>query len=176
MKSLSTESRSLPSHLATAALLSLLLAGCTSFSSDGGFAGVEKITRDKIGKDVKWSRTEGERNSVAARVAELLAKPLSADDAVQIALLSNRGLQADFAELGIAEADMVSASRLPNPGFSFMRTKRGDEIEIERGLHFNLMRLLTLPFSAKLESQRFELAKGTAATAAIRLAGETTKA
>ena len=176
MTSPSTASRFLPTRLATAGLLSLWLVGCASFSGDGGSAGVEKITRDKIGKDVKWSRTDGERNTVATRVAELLAKPLSADDAVQIALLNNRGLQADFAELGIAEADMVSASRLPNPGFSYMRTKRGDEIEIERGLHFNLIRLLTLPLAAKLESQRFELAKGAAATAAIRLASETRKA
>ncbi len=163
-------------RLAISVLVLLLLAGCASFSDDGGFSAVENLTKTKIGKDVKWSRTPSERDTVATRVAELLAKPLSVDDAVQIALLNNRGLQADFAELGVAEADMVSASRLPNPGFSFKRTRRGDEIEIERGLHFDLIRLLALPLMSKLESQRFELAKGAAATAAIRLAGETRKA
>ena len=154
----------------------LTLAGCATLSNDGGFAAVERITKDKIGKDVKWARTDADQNTIAKSVAELTAKTLSVDDAVQIALLNNRGLQADFADLGLAEAEMVSASRLPNPGFSFMRTKRGDEIEIERGLHFNLARLLTLPLTAKMESQRFELAKGSAATAAIRLAAETRKA
>ena len=158
------------------AAAALALAGCATLSSDGGFAAVERITKDNIGKDVKWARTDADQNTIAKRVAELTAKTLSVDDAIQIALLNNRGLQADFADLGIAEADMVSASRLPNPGFSFMRTKRGDEIEIERGLHFNLARLLTLPLAAKMESQRFELAKGSAATAAIRLAAETRKA
>ena len=152
------------------------LGGCATLSTDGGFASVERATKDKIGRDVSWARTEGERDSIAKRVAELLSQPLSADDAVQVALLNNRGLQADFAELGVVEADMVSASRLPNPGFSFKRTKRGDEIEIERGLHFNLVRLLTLPLVAKMESQRFEIAKVAAASAAIRLAGETRKA
>lgn len=159
---------------ATAVILGL--TGCVSLSSDGGFLAVERITREKIGKDVKWARTESEQSGVAKRVTELLSKPLSADDAVQIALLNNRGLQADFAELGIAEADMVSASRLPNPGFLFKRSLRGHEIEIERGLHFNFARLLALPLTAKMESQRFELAKGSAATAAIRLAGEARKA
>jgi hypothetical protein len=34
----------------------------------------------------------------------------------------------------------VQAGRLPNPGFSFGRMTKGDEIELERGLHFNLAR------------------------------------
>ena len=156
--------------------LSLLLAGCATFSTDGGFTDVERVTKDRIGKDVKWARTDGEQNTIITRVNELLSSPLTADSAVQIALLNNRGLQADFAELGIAEAELVSASRLPNPGFSFMRSKRGDEIEVERGLHFNLARLLTLPLAKKMEAQRFGLAKGSAATAAIRLAGATRNA
>ena len=163
-------------QLLCAALLSFFVAGCASLSSDGGFTAVEQLTREKTGADVKWQRTEDGRDSIAARVSELLSKPISADDAVQIALLNNRGLQADFADLGIAEADMVSASRLPNPGFSFIRTTRGDEIEIERGLHFNVIRMLTLPFAAKIEAERYELAKGNAAVAAIRLASETRKA
>ena len=156
--------------------LSLWLAGCATFSNDGGFSDVERVTKDRIGKDVKWARTDGEQNTIITRVNELLSSPLTADSAVQIALLNNRGLQADFAELGIAEAELVSASRLPNPGFSFMRSKRGDEIEVERGLHFNLARLLTLPLAKKMEAQRFGLAKGSAATAAIRLAGATRNA
>ena len=162
-------------RLAGSACLALGLAGCATLSNDGGFSAIESITKDKLGKDVKWVRTEAEQDTNTKRVAELLSKPLSVDDAVQIALLNNRGLQADFAELGFAEASMVAASRLPNPGFSFIRTKRGDEIEIERGLHFNLVKLLTLPLAAKVEAQRFELAKGNAAVTAIRLANETRK-
>ena len=157
-------------------LLALTLTSCANFSSDGGFTSVSKLTNEKVGADVKWARTDGERDNIKARVNELLAPPLSADNAVQIALLNNRGLQADFAELGIAEASMVAASRLPNPGFSYIRSKRGDEIEIGRGVHFNLMRLLTMPLTAKMESARFEVAQGAAAMAAIRLAGETRKA
>ena len=52
--------------------------------------------------------------------------------AVQVALLNNRGLQAVYAELGIAEADLVQAGRMRNPGFKFERLQRGVE---SLGLH-----------------------------------------
>ena len=159
-----------------ASLFALSLGGCASFSDDGGFSSVAKLTKEKTGAEVKWTRGEGDRDGIATRVNELLAQPLSVETAVQIALLNNRGLQADFAELGIAEASMVAASRLPNPGFSYIHNKRGDEIEIERGVHFNLMRLLMMPLTAKMESARFEVAQSAAAMSAIRLAGETRKA
>ncbi|MEP7156956.1 MAG: TolC family protein [Betaproteobacteria bacterium] len=166
-----------PSCRVTVALLLVsLTAGCAQYSSDGGFTAVERITRDKISGDVKWTRTEKERDAVSTRVRDLLTKPLSVDDAVQVALLNNRGLQADFAELGIAESDLVDAGRLPNPGFSYRRTRRGEEIEIERGLQFNLARLLAMPFAIRMESQRMETAQSRAALAVIRLAGDTRKA
>ena len=121
-----------------------VLGGCASFTPDGGFGAVERTTKERIGKDLQWARGEADLDVVANRVAELLAKPLTVDDAVQVALLNNRGLQADFQELGITEAEVVQAGRLPNPGFSIGRTTAGDEIERERGLHLNLARLIAL--------------------------------
>ena len=109
----------------------VLLAGCASLSSDGGFSSVEQSVESRTGAQAKWVRSEDEANSVRTRVKELLAKPLSAEDAVQIALLNNAGLQAQYAEVGIAEADLVQASRWRGPTFSFARLRRGDEIEYE---------------------------------------------
>ncbi|MDP3083364.1 MAG: RND transporter, partial [Rubrivivax sp.] len=90
-----------------------VLGGCASFSIDGGFAPVEKTAREQLGKDLRWARSEADRSLIAERVSEMLARPLSADDAVQIALLNNRGLQAGFEELGIGEAQLVQTGRLP---------------------------------------------------------------
>ena len=53
--------------------------------------------------------------AVLARVAELLKQPLTADAAVEVALLNNKELQASYADLGIVEADLVRAGRLANP-------------------------------------------------------------
>ncbi len=154
----------------------LALGGCATFSADGGFGPVEQSARARVGKDVAWVRTDAEREQRSARVAELLAKPLSADDAVQVALLNNRGLQAAFHELGIAEADVVQAGRLPNPGFSFARLQRGDEVEHERGIHFNLARLLAAPLLQQVESRRFAQTQATVTMQMLSLAFETRKA
>jgi outer membrane protein TolC len=152
------------------------LSGCTTFSADGGFAPVAQTARERLGKELRWARTDGEQSSIDQRVAELLAKPLTVDDAVQVALLNNRGLQASFAELGIAEAELVQTSRLPNPGFSFAHLKRGHEVEIERGFHFNLARVLALPWTGPLQQRRFAQTQGLVAMTVLTLAAETRKA
>jgi outer membrane protein TolC len=153
-----------------------VLGGCASFSADGGFGVVEQTAKARLGKDVQWARSDADRDAMAQRVRELLAKPLTVDDAVQVALLNNRGLQADFAQLGITEADLVQAGRVPNPGFSFARLKRGDEVELERGLHFNLARLIAMPLLQQVESRRFAQTQGRVAMSVLSLAADTRKA
>lgn len=154
----------------------VLLGGCASFSPDGGFSVVEKTAKERLGKDLQWVRTKVDQERIDKRVVELLAKPLTVDDAVQVALLNNRGLQASFQELGITEADLVQAGRLPNPGFSLGRNSRGDEREIERGLHFNLARLIAMPFIGQMEARRFEQTKAMVAMYVLSLAADTRKA
>ena len=163
-------------RLAIAALALIALSGCATLSSDGGFGPVEQTVKDRLGKDVKWTRSDSDRDAIDKRVAQLLEQPLSADDAVQIALLNNRGLQASFAELGISEADRVQAGRLPNPGFSFGRLTQGSGLEIDRSIQFNLARLLMLPTINQIESRRFEQTRGAVALSVLSLASETRKA
>jgi outer membrane protein TolC len=161
---------------APAYLVPLLLAGCASLSPDGGFSSVEQAVESRTGAQAKWVRSEDEANTVRARIKELVAKPLSAQDAVQIALLNNPGLQAAYAEVGIAEADLVQASRWRGPTFSFARLRRGDEIEYERSVFFDVLGLITIPLSVRGERSRFEAAKSRAAAEALRVALETRKA
>jgi outer membrane protein TolC len=165
-----------PLRLLAMLVSAAVLGGCASFSTDGGFAAVEKTAKDRLGKDVQWARSDADQDRIAQRVSELLAKPLSVDDAVQVALLNNRGLQASFQELGIGEAELVQAGRLPNPGFSFGRMSKGDEREIERGLHLNLARLIAMPYIGQMEARRFEQTKGMVAMSVLSLAADTRKA
>ena len=162
--------------IALAVLAAVTMVGCASLSQDGGFGSVENTARERLGKDLKWVRSDADRAIIETRLRELLAKPLSADDAVQIALLNNKGLQASFAELGISEADMVQAGRLPNPGFSFGRLTQGDEVEIERGIHFNLARLLAMPLLVEVEERRFAHVQSEASLQMLTLASQTRKA
>ena len=97
--------------LLVAGLGFLGLAGCASLSDDARFSKVEQAVKERTGAETKWARSDDEAKTVRGRVKELLAKPLGPTEAVQIALLNNRGLQATYAELGIAEADVVQAGR-----------------------------------------------------------------
>jgi len=169
-------SRMSPVRVLAVATAAALLAGCASFSEDGGLGAVDSITRGRTGQDVKWVRSAQDAEQVRTAVKKLTAAPLTADAAAQIALFNNRGLQATYAELGIAEADLVQAGRLRNPGFSFARLTRGDEVEIERAFLFDLLGLITMPIRTDLERRRFELTQGQVAAAALQVAADTRRA
>ena len=153
-----------------------LLAGCASFSEDGGFGNVQRAVKERTGQEAKWQRSPDETNSVRTRVKDLLAQPLTPESAVQIALLNNPGLQASYAEMGIAEADLVQASRWKGPTFSFARLRRGNETELERSVFFDILGLISIPLSTKVERRRFESAQARAAGDALRLALDARKA
>jgi outer membrane protein TolC len=162
----------LPALLTAAAFL----GGCASFSPDGGFAPVQQTAKDRLGKDLQWARSDADRDAIDLRVRELLSKPLSVDDAVQIALLNNRGLQAEYQELGIGEADLVQAGRLPNPGVAFARTTQGGEVELEWLLAINLARLIAIPLFMEVESRRFAHTQLRVSLQMVSLAADTRKA
>lgn len=155
------------------ALSTLVLAGCATFSKDGGLDSVSATTKERTGQAVQFSKTGAKSDTP---LEQLLAKPLTADSAVQVALLNNRNLQASLAELGISEADLVQAGRMRNPSFTFGRMRGGDDVEIERGIMFSLVGLLTMPVRVKIEERRFEQAKLQTASEAVQLAANTRKA
>ncbi len=158
------------------ALSAFALGGCATFSEDGGFGTVERTAKERIGKSVKWARTDADRDAIDQRVAQLLGQALSVDDAVQVALLNNKGLQADFYDLGISEADLVQAGRLRNPHFSMLRARRGDDYKIEQALTFNIFSLVTMPLAREMEQRRFAQMQRQVAMDVLRLAAETRKA
>ena len=163
-------------RLLLASSFAVVLAGCASLSEDAGFSTVEKAVQERTGAQARWVRSEDEGQTVRGRVKELLGKPLSPESAVQIALLNNPGLQASFAEVGIAEADLVQASRWRGPTFSFARLRRGDEREYERSVFFDVLGLVTIPLSVRGEEKRLQGAQSRAAGEALRIALHTRKA
>jgi outer membrane protein TolC len=136
-----------------------VLGGCATFSENGGFGAVEQVARERLNKDVTWQRDDRARGGVRSTVKTLLASPLSVDNAVQVALLNNPGLQATYAELGIAEADLVQAGRMTNPHFAYLRTSEGGERKLEWALTFPIIDLLTMPLRTRIEGRRFEQVK-----------------
>ena len=163
-------------RLTIIAAASLLLAGCASFSPDGGFGKVSQLTQERTGQGVALQRSPEDAQIAQNRVAELLQVALTADAAVEVALLNNRGLQAKFGDLGIAESELVRAGRLKNPSLSFGRMSGGGGVEIERTVLFDILGLLTMPTAKEVGQQQFEQAQYQAAYDAVSLAADVRRA
>jgi outer membrane protein TolC len=133
----------------------MLLAGCATFSKDGGFDPVAHAARERLGEDVRWQRGAADKEEARRRTEELLAHPLSVQSAVEIALLDNPTLQASFEELGIAEADLVESGRLPNPRFTLRHSSTGGVYDIEETASVDVLALLTMPWVHAAEKRRF---------------------
>lgn len=163
-------------RLTAAATAALVLAGCASFSPDGGADRVSELTRERTGQAITLQRNQADVDKAQARVTELLAQPLTAERAVEVALLNHRGLQASFSELGIAEADRVRAGRLANPVFSWGRLSGGGVTEIDRSVMVDVLGLLTMPLATDAAQRQLESAQYQAALDAVGVAAEARKA
>jgi outer membrane protein TolC len=165
-------------RLLLAALFLLVAAcgGCASFSPDGGMALVNDIVAPELKSDVVKLSGKDLAGEAHARAARLLGSTLSADAAVRIALLNNKGLQAAYDELGIAEAAMVEASLPPTPTFSLSHIWTPVELDIERRIIADILALATLPLRNEIAAERFRQAQLRAALETLRLGFETRRA
>jgi outer membrane protein TolC len=152
---------------------SLLLGGCATFSKDGGFGNVQQTTQQHIKQEIAWPKTKDEQSKVNDQVNALLEHKLDVESAVQIALLNNKRLQASFYELGISEADLVQAGRLPNPRFSMLYAKNNGEYKIEQAFTFNIFSLITIPKAVEIEKRRFEQVQKETVLDVLKLANHT---
>src|SRR6476660_743374 len=152
------------------------LSACRTFSPDGGMDTVAMVAGTGLNKDVVQVRSAEDAAAVQTRVTRLLHRPLSADAAVQIALLNNLGLQAAYNQLGIAEALAVKASRPPALSVSFSDISTPVELDIERKVIGSLLALLTMPARTRIAADQFAQAELRAAEETLRVAAETRRA
>jgi len=133
------------------------LAGCAHVDPSPAFRELANTVHLRTGKRVQWNRGTAQDAEAQAAVASLLRHPLTADAAVQVALLNNRNLQATYEELGIAQADLVEAGLLRNPIFTFERRFPGQALEADLLKEF--IDILLLPLRKRIAATQFEAAK-----------------
>lgn len=139
------------------------LSGCTAIAVDphAGFPQVAKIVTERAGKEVAWDPGAEEASPTQGVIEVRLKDGLSEDDAIQIALLNNRELQALYARLGIAQADLVQASLLHNPvvdlttGFPVA----GGMVDLGFGVAMDVIDLLYTPLRKRVATAKFEETK-----------------
>ena len=149
--------------MTTVVLFSLvLLSGCATVSLNAGFADVSALVEERSGGKLFWNNgTELDREA-AAKLESLTKDKLTVDDAVQIALLNNRDLQGMYAELGVAQADLVQAGLLSNPIFDGAikwPTRGGGKPDLELAVVMNFLDIFYLPLRKRVAAARFEEAK-----------------
>lgn len=91
-----------------------------------------------------------------SRASDLLSKPLSQKDAVQLALVNSPALQAVVAQNWADSAAAAQSGRIANPILTLERVRLGDETEIGRLLSFGLLDLLTLPSRIGVAERRIK--------------------
>ncbi len=140
-------------------LLSSLITGCAQIQPKAGFEEIEQTVSTRLDKQILWSQNSEEDQAVQNQIQQLLQQDLSADSAVQIALLNNKSLQATYENMGIAQAEVVRAGLLKNPVFSFA-ARFPNEPPSSANLEFDLigdfLNLLMLPAKKHFAEQQFE--------------------
>lgn len=145
----------------------LLLVGCVPATA--GYDDVKNVTRTRAGKEVRWHRHE--KQSADKDTQQLLAKPLTVDSAVQVALLNNPSLQSAFEKLGIARAERVNAVRLPNPAVgAALRYGAADGPAIDLDATLSLSHFLLMPSRNGTAMAGFDAVKLEVAGDAIDIA------
>ena len=154
-------------RLSLSALSLAVLAGCATFSGNGGMDEVAALTRQRTGQTPQAHGADTVPEAVQARVQALLARPLEADQAVELALIQQPGLQASFDALAQAEAERVRAGRLPNPVLSLGRLAGGGALEVDRTLTVDLLGWLAWPVRDGVAERQWRSAQWQAAVAAV---------
>ena len=155
----------------------LMLVGCATPSAQDSYSPVAELAKTRLaGKETRWLQSDKERQELRQIMNAKLSQPLTIDDAVQIALLNNRGLQAQYAQLGIAVSDLQAVSRLPDITLSLAHLREGDSLAVDRAISFDLLSLLTRPAARRLEQQNLEHVRLSVMMEMLNLATATRRA
>ncbi len=152
--------------VASAALMAM---GCTPTTIDSSSL--------QSASDARRSTLGANRGPMPKDVKALLARPLTAESAAQIAILNNRGLQAVIEDLGIAQGRLAEARRLPNPTLEGAMRFEGDgRPELEVGAMLDITDLLLLATRSAAASAEVDAARLSAIGAILDLTYDTRRA
>lgn len=165
--------------------LPLVLAACASAVPDmytapkAGFAAVSAQTSATIGKRTAFAQSQAENEAIQREVRALVqGKTISADTAVQVALLNNKGLQASYADIGLSAASAWQEATPVNPVVSIGvlgigAAELGAYRAIEGMIASNLLAAQTRQQRMALADVNFRTAQARAVNDTLALASQT---
>jgi outer membrane protein TolC len=132
------------------------LAGCASMPADEALGPARDWSQRVDRAAPELALSDAERAEQRVRRQQLLAQPLDAAAATELALTASPSMQTLLAEGWQAQAAAAQAGAAPNPFFAFERVASGGEVEITRVLGIGLAELVTLPWRRDAAAQRVE--------------------
>ncbi len=150
------------------------MIGCT-VPKDAGFPDVAKAVASRTGHQIFWNQNSAADAEVERVVRGMLRHELRPAEAVQIALLNNRNLQATYEELMIAQADLVQAGLLKNPVFDAsvrVSLEKGVTPLLDFDVGIDFLGVLLIPAKKRLAGAAFEAAKLRVGHQVVELAYE----
>src|SRR5262245_49172612 len=150
------------------------LGGCASGHPRAGFPEVSTAVEERAATRIAWNSGTELDQEAAKELRSLLAGTLTADDAVQIAVLNNRDLQALYSELGLAQADLVQAGLFKNPilDAAVFFPLSGVRPDFQLSVVMNLLDALYVPLRKRVAAALFEEAKLRVTGAVLDFAGQ----
>jgi cobalt-zinc-cadmium efflux system outer membrane protein len=159
-----------------ALLAAATASACASTNPVPAFRDVERELQGRGVPAVRWARTAPEQTEIDRSVDALLQAPLSPDDAVKVALFNNAALQASYEELGVSQADLAQAARIPNPSFAGHIRWIGGDLDADSSYELSIvedfMGLLLQPARKRLAAVQLAQTKLRLTGEALQLASE----
>jgi cobalt-zinc-cadmium efflux system outer membrane protein len=151
----------------------LALSGCASVDLSAGFSDVRLSVQQQLGAPLYWNNGTDLDREVDEKLKAILREKVTAERAVQIALLNNRELQAVYADLGVAQSDLVQAGLLKNPLFDAIATFpiTGGRPDFELTAAMSFLDVFYSPLRKRVAVSRFAEAKSRVTGAVLDLAG-----
>jgi outer membrane protein, heavy metal efflux system len=142
-------------------LLLLGLTGCASVDLSAGFPEVGAAVEERASTRIVWNQGTELDQEAAEQVRSLLRRKLTVDDALQVAMLNNRDLQTIYADLGLAQADLVQAGLFKNPVLdaAILFPLSGVRPDLQLSVIVNLLDALYVPLRKRVAAAQFEEAK-----------------
>jgi outer membrane protein, heavy metal efflux system len=142
-------------------LLLLGLTGCASVDLSAGFPEVGAAVEERASTRIVWNQGTELDQEAAEQVRSLLRRKLTVDDALQVAMLNNRDLQTIYADLGLAQADLVQAGLFKNPVLdaAILFPLSGVRPDLQLSVVVNLLDALYVPLRKRVAAAQFEEAK-----------------
>lgn len=148
--------------LMVAAILTTCPATAQPHSAQAAATDVQNVIAQRTGYSIAPSGNSQADQSVSWCIAQMLTGKVSKDEAVQIALLNNRNLQAQLAEIGIANGDLIDAGLLKNPILDLLYRKSSEPdsvANVEFNVTLDFLDILTLPMRRNVAASEFEETK-----------------